>query len=282
MGKIPSKISIHSRGLRHRIQIAFCLTTVIPILLLLNYIFPGMGFSSFLKSNIGVVLAISLIFAMLGFFILKGIIDSIVKLSSTAKGIAGGYIDSVSPLQATDEIGSLHKSLHIISKKVENLETEDALTGLYKESFIRKRLDEEIHRAMNFQRPCAFIMIELDNFRNLVTVFGIKEGEDTLKKISNILKDHIREVDKIARFSEEKFAIVIPEMNKRQALEFAEEIRKKIAAVFGAEEETKKRLTITGAVTENPIDGVSAEELISKAQRLLLESGSEEKNRIYS
>jgi diguanylate cyclase (GGDEF)-like protein len=165
-------------------------------------------------------------------------------------------------------------------RKVGKLEIRDTLTGLFNEGYIRERLEEEIKRAIKFQRPCAFILLGVDNFGDYRDNFGIIAAESVLKKIAVVLSDSITDIDKAARFADRQFALILPEKNKRQCLEIAEDIRKKIEFLFAEDKDIRHRLTITGSVTENPIDGISAKELITKAQGILEKSMSQGQNRI--
>ncbi|MFH1441437.1 MAG: diguanylate cyclase [Candidatus Omnitrophota bacterium] len=157
----------------------------------------------------------------------------------------------------------------VLMHRVEKLEIKDALTGLYNESFIRVRLQEEIKRANVYQRPCAFIFFNIDNFSRFRQNFGELEGEHVLRKIALLISGSVSEIDRVGRFGDNEFAIVLPEKNKRQAIEITEEIRKKIEFSFSEEQDVNKRITVRGSVSENPLDGVVAEELISTAKKLL-------------
>jgi diguanylate cyclase (GGDEF)-like protein len=170
----------------------------------------------------------------------------------------------------------------ILLKKVDKLEIKDALTGLYNESYIRLRLDDEIKRAINFQRPCAFILLDIDDFATYEHQFGGIAEETALKKVASLLNDSVSDIDKVARFADSEFALVLPEKNKRQCLEIAEEIKNKIEKMFSAETNSKKRLTVSGVVTENPIDGATSDELIHKAMDILDKNKSKDKNKIWS
>lgn len=170
----------------------------------------------------------------------------------------------------------------LLLKKVDKLEIRDALTGLYNEGYIRTRLDEEITRAINFQRPCSFILLDIDRFGEYEKLFGKIAEETVLKKISALLQESVSDIDKVARFSDSEFAIILPEKNKRQCLGLADEIRRKLEYVFQEEADHNKRLTISGAVTENPIDGDKSNELIDKAMRILKENRAKDNNKIWS
>ncbi|MBL7130267.1 MAG: diguanylate cyclase [Candidatus Omnitrophica bacterium] len=155
-----------------------------------------------------------------------------------------------------------------LTNRLLKLEIKDTLTGLYNKNFIVNRLDEEIKRAMIYQRPCAFLLLSIDKFEEFLKSRGQLVSEEILKKVSKILEENCSEIDRIARYSDHDFAIILPEKNKKQSIVLAEDIREKINEFFSQNQESKI-LTISGAVSENPIDGSTPEDLIQKAEESL-------------
>lgn len=169
----------------------------------------------------------------------------------------------------------------LLMRRVERLEIKDALTGLYNEEFIRSRLQEEIKRAIAYQRPCAFILLAVNEFHKFHQKYGSLFAESALKKIASLIKDSVTEIERVARFGDDEFAVVLPEKNKRQAQETAENIRKRIEFTFSEEYDPDKRLTVSASVSENPLDGIDAEELVNKARSLLTGSDLQVKNKVF-
>lgn len=151
--------------------------------------------------------------------------------------------------------------------RIEKLEIRDALTGLYNEHYIRNRLDEEIKRAIAYQRPCGLVLAKIKNFSSYQKTFGLITAETALKKISSCLNSSISGIDRLGRIGDYEFAIVLPDKNKRQAERIAVELQKKVEYIFKEEPQESKRLDIEVAVAENPIDGVSSQELIASARK---------------
>lgn len=155
----------------------------------------------------------------------------------------------------------------LLLSKTQELSVRDELTGLYNESYIRNRLDEEIKRAISYQRPCSLIIFELDNFQRYQTVYGEIDAGKLLKRIAQTLKESTSEVDKAARFSDNRFAVVLPEKNKQQSLNLAENIKKEVKRF--ASKEVRSGVTISLGLnvgtSTTPIDGTTALELINKA-----------------
>lgn len=168
----------------------------------------------------------------------------------------------------------------ILNYSIRKLEIRDSLTGLYNEGFMRNRLQEEIKRAIIYQRPCAFILFDIDNFKQYTQNFGSIQTENVLKKVAVLIRDSVNEVDRVGRTGDDEFAVILPEKNKRQALETAETIRKKIEFSFSEEDDKAKKITVSGGLSENPLDGINAQELIVKAKEILLSAKEAGRNRV--
>ncbi len=165
-------------------------------------------------------------------------------------------------------------------QRVEKLEVKDALTGLYNKTYILIRLQEEIHRAIVRQRPCSLVLLNIDDFVKYRSLVDAETVNEQLKKIAYLIRDSVTEIDRVARFGDNEFAIVLPEKNKRQAQEIAEGIRLNLEKSFNQESDLNRRLTVSGGLSENPLDGSTAEGLLAKAQELLIQAKKQGKNRI--
>ena len=171
-----------------------------------------------------------------------------------------------------------------LMKKAKELAVKDELTGLYNEKFLRSRLEEEIKRAVLYQRPCSFIVFNIDDFRIYRDTTGELVAEETIKKIGKIIEANVTEVDRVGRLGVDEFAVLLPEKNKKQTNSLAETLRQRIEAlgIIGGEGYPRKYVTVSGGVSENPIDGVTADDLIKKAKSSLGEAKLRGKNVIVS
>jgi len=169
----------------------------------------------------------------------------------------------------------------ILVRRTKDLVIKDELTNLYNDKYIRERLDEEIKRSILYQRPCSLLLFNVDNFKLFRERHGEMITEGVLKKIASTLKESAMGVSKVARLGADEFAIILPEKNKREAANMAEEIRKKIEDIeFKGIKKKEKSITISGSVSENPIDGASSKELFNKAKEALKRAKQEGKNKI--
>ena len=105
-----------------------------------------------------------------------------------------------------------------------------------------------------------------------------------MKKIAQTLRESTTEIDKVARFSDHQFAAILPEKNKAQVLNLAENIRKEIER-FGLSQ-TKPgvsiSLTLSAGISATPIDGTTSVELVNKALHYIEQAKGTGANRIVS
>ena len=156
----------------------------------------------------------------------------------------------------------------MLTRMAEELKMRDDVTGLYNARYLTERLDEEVRRAILYQRPCSLILFSIDDFNEHLERHGKERLDEVLKMIASILRENAEEPDKPVRFDEGTFCLLLPERNKKEAYYIAEEIRKTTRdATFPWTE--GKGITVSGGVSENPIDGASGKELLDKAQEAL-------------
>ena len=166
-----------------------------------------------------------------------------------------------------------------LSKKNEELEIKDELTNLYNKNYIEARLEDEIKRAIFYQRPCSFVLFNIDNFKNFREVQGELAAEDLVKKVAKVLKENSTPVGKAARMAGDEFALLLPEKNKREALILAEDIRKKVESL-NLSKENKLSVTISAGLGENPIDGSTNDEISKKAAENLRQAKALGRNKV--
>lgn len=148
-----------------------------------------------------------------------------------------------------------------LSSKVESLEIRDGLTGLYNERMLSRRLDEEIRRAMIYQRPCSLLAVGIANYREYQKKAGSIEIEKLLKVIAQALKDFLRPIDIAGRISSNSLGAVLIENNRRKSQEVADKLKKALKKIC------KDEVKLVFTVAESPINGANAKELMGFVQK---------------
>jgi len=169
----------------------------------------------------------------------------------------------------------------MLDKKTKELAIKDELTDLYNKNFIVSRLEEEIKRAIFYQRPCSFIVLNVDDFDKFRKTHGELDAEEVLRRIAKLLKDNTVPIGKLGRIGGDEFAMILPEKNKKEACGIAEDIRKKIEGTPLLKNKNVT-LTVSVGVSENPIDGVTSDELLKKAMEAIRNAKSSGKNKVVA
>lgn len=168
-----------------------------------------------------------------------------------------------------------------LSKRAETLAIKDDLTDLYNKTYLMMRLEDEIKRAIFYQRPCSLIVVNIDNFKAFRDENGELAGEEVIRKMAKLIKDNVTPVSKIARIGGDEFAVLLPEKNKKEATYIAEEMRRKIG-VTNLLRDGQATLTISCGVSENPIDGATGEDLYRKAFESVRQAKLSGRNKVIS
>ena len=263
--------------LRYRLLTAFCLMSLLPTLagVYIASLFVKFPFEVTSENliTISLVIVFSLILSYFGFLIAKQMVHPIVGVSEVAQKIAAGKLDDeLTEFKGADELEELTRSLKTISSnarelldKVDKLTLKDKLTGLYNASYIRERLNEEIQRAVHYQRPCSFAYFIFNNFDTYAASSGAQVSEAALKGLANIFNAELSEFDRAARISKGEFGVIFFDKNKKKAIEFTERMRDSIGK--SAFMKSGADLTVSIGLSENPLDGVTAHDLYTKAQQ---------------
>jgi diguanylate cyclase (GGDEF)-like protein len=156
----------------------------------------------------------------------------------------------------------------------------DELTRLYNFRYFQDRVVSEVRRATRYDAPLSLLMIDADDFKAFNDSKGHLAGNMALRRLANVLKKTVREVDVAARYGGEEFAILLPSTPKLAALKLGEKVRQAVEkAGIGRDEERGGRpLTVSIGVASLPGDAASPEELVDRADRALYIAKSIGKN----
>src|SRR5450759_3684054 len=88
----------------------------------------------------------------------------------------------------------------------------DLLVGVGNERFCEINLSTRIYEFNTFNVGFGVILIDLDLFKNIITTYGEKTGDDVLIMIARTLSGVMRKLDIITRPGNDKFVIIVPNM----------------------------------------------------------------------
>lgn len=126
-------------------------------------------------------------------------------------------------------IGARTHELEALNRKLAELATEDALTGVSNRRAMQNGLQREWVRCQDQLRPLSVLMIDVDFFKRYNDEHGHLEGDVLLRSIAqNLHSLHDPRRELLARFGGEEFALLLPGVTQDEALKRAEQIRAEV------------------------------------------------------
>jgi len=142
----------------------------------------------------------------------------------------------------------------------------DSLTGLFNRRYFDGALEREIARIDRRQGTLALILLDIDHFKDLNDTHGHAMGDVALKKVAELVGRQLRRGDVLARFGGEEFVALLPEVTPAGAQEFAERIRKTVAAAAIHPGGPRERVTVSVGWALYPNDTSDGGRLVELAE----------------
>jgi len=114
-------------------------------------------------------------------------------------------------------------------QQLEQLATTDALTGLSTRRHLLELADHELVRARRSGRPAAVVLFDIDHFKSINDRFGHGTGDHVLRRVGELVRSELREVDLAARWGGEEFCVLLPDTGANASVEVAERLRAALA-----------------------------------------------------
>jgi diguanylate cyclase (GGDEF)-like protein len=154
-------------------------------------------------------------------------------------------------------------------KRVQELAITDELTGLYNRRAFHKALDKELRRSKRYKKPLSLIMLDIDGFKAINDKFGHQAGDGVLRSLALNLQRAIREIDFLARYGGDEFAVILPETEAKQAAVLAERLKKTVKNYTIDAGGSLCNITLSMGVADISASVGSEDDLISRADSVL-------------
>src|SRR5215217_5365944 len=157
----------------------------------------------------------------------------------------------------------------------------DPLTGVPNRRHLFQRMELELARAQRFGTPLGLLMVDVDHFKRLNDLAGHRAGDETLRRVCDILRTRVRKVDTLARYGGEEFVLLLPHTSKQDAVEVAEKLRRAVAetVVLSQPGLPGGHVTVSVGVSHFPTDANTQEGLVDSADAALYCSKRTGRNR---
>ena len=169
-------------------------------------------------------------------------------------------------------------------KQIEEQAITDGLTRVFNYRYFMEVLGREIERGKRFQEGLCLLMLDVDNLKTYNDAFGHLAGSRSLSELADLLRLAARNVDILAKYGGDEFAIILPHTEADGAVQFARRVIEAVGA-HAFEGDPRKRLTISMGIATFPQSAQDGTNLLKMADRALYQAKHNGKNRyavIYS
>lgn len=192
--------------------------------------------------------------------LLRGIpiifISSLSDEESEIRGLELGAVDYISqPFK--EAIVKLRVKTHLELKLqrglLNNLSRLDGLTGIPNRRAFDEQLDLEWRRACRSRDALALLLVDIDDFKGYNERNGHLLGDDTLRKIGEILRETLnRAGDFIARHGGDDFAALLPATRPEELNAVASRIRHAVAKLNAQQPDSEPVSVCIGGASVSP------------------------------
>jgi diguanylate cyclase len=168
----------------------------------------------------------------------------------------------------------------LATRKVDELAAtnRDPLTGLSARDSLMEDLERRLAQWRRGGAELAMILVEIDSFDRLLSVFGQSAGDTMLKATSQFLKAAMRDMDHVARWDQRRFALLLPGATRSDASGVAERLRNAIESCKLPTAGGVMQFTISVGITQLMKDDTS-ESVIERVDQLVSEALAQGGNR---
>jgi diguanylate cyclase (GGDEF)-like protein len=165
-------------------------------------------------------------------------------------------------------------------QEVQSLALTDSLTGLHNRRSLFELGRMEFARARRLNRGFCCMMLDLDHFKQVNDIYGHPVGDQVLKEFANRCKSSVREVDLVGRYGGEELIILLPETDRKVAMQVAERLRASIAARPFVVTSHAIDVTVSIGVAAKDENTLHLETLIARADQAMYIAKHKGRNRV--
>jgi two-component system cell cycle response regulator len=124
-----------------------------------------------------------------------------------------------------EDLRTRERELEEMNERLLRISQTDGLTEVANRRALEQKLDEMWAHSQRLHEPLSIVMCDIDKFKSVNDTYGHQVGDIVLKDFAYLLKDAVREIDRIGRYGGEEFLLLLPGTPLDSAVTFAERLR---------------------------------------------------------
>jgi len=162
---------------------------------------------------------------------------------------------------------------------MEKLAIIDDLTQVFNRRQMFKILENQKALVDRGIHPFSICIFDLDHFKKVNDTFGHVAGDNVLKTVAQETQKNLRNIDHLARYGGEEFILILTNVEKAQAMIFADRIRKLVKRIVFENMPADFKMTISVGVTEYKA-GEDIQQAINRADAALYRAKENGRDRV--
>ncbi len=181
-----------------------------------------------------------------------------------------------------DAVAAKTTELSLLNDELQALSTEDHLMKTANRRSMEVDLGRTHASSVRYEHPYSVLLMDIDFFKLYNDHYGHLAGDEALKSVANVLKENIRDSDRLYRYGGEELLLVLPNTNVSQADKVARKLLSSLVKCsIPHEKSMHKVLTIScgGACMLNNNDAIKSwEDLLKQADSNLYKAKNSGRN----
>ena len=160
----------------------------------------------------------------------------------------------------------------------------DQLTGLHNRRYMGRHLDNLVASAKKSGRPLAFVIMDIDFFKQVNDTHGHDIGDEVLKEFAGRIAANTRGIDLACRYGGEEFVVVMPDTDVAFACSVSERLRKSIETtpITISRDPGKLNITISIGIAGSEGNDDTADALLHRADQALYRAKRSGRNKVVA
>jgi diguanylate cyclase (GGDEF)-like protein len=179
------------------------------------------------------------------------------------------------------QLKSAHGQLKSQSEQLRQMATNDPLTGVLNRQGFAGELRTSLEHLARFHRPLNLMLIDMDNFKQINDRLGHLVGDQSLKLVVGVAREHLDSEHLFGRFGGDEFMIACADEPLEASAALAEAIRVAVVRAAAEHEPPLAGLSLSiGIAQANEVTGYRSETLFHRADTALYAAKHGGRNRV--
>lgn len=171
--------------------------------------------------------------------------------------------------------------LETANARLVEMAARDGLTGVYSRHHFFELGFREFTLSFRNVRPMSIMMLDIDHFKGVNEKHGQRAGDHVLQQLAALFGRSLRTTDLVGRYGGEEFVVLLCDTDAHRAQSIAYRLNLEVANSMLCWQDCHFHVTLSiGLAHYDPVQDISLEALIQRAENALLTAKAAGRNRL--